>query len=92
MESQYVLCRETESLIDVCLYEMLRIQSLACFAYLLLWAIHNPLLPPHTSIYGHDQLPFFCFANQIMAVVVFAVHSSFLCVYFSARNMQFTIA
>jgi hypothetical protein len=50
----------------VYLYEMFRLQSLASFAYLLRWTVHNPLLPPHMSIYGHDQLPFFCFANQIM--------------------------
>jgi hypothetical protein len=46
------------------------------------WAVHNPLLPSHTSIYGRNQLPFFCFANQIMAVVVFALYSSFFFFFF----------
>lgn len=79
MEHQCVLPSEAESLIDVSIYTRRSDLSDLFLLHirLLRWMGHNPFHPPYISVYGHDQFLFLCFANQIMAAVVFLLVCNF---------------
>ena len=54
---------ETESLIDVYIYARCSGRSHLFLLHICLLPsmVHNPLLPPHISLHGHNQLLFSCY-------------------------------